>query len=257
MDRRTFFAAGSTLLVAARIAVAQQPGRTYRIGFLGSESASEFASRVEALRAGLRDLGYAEGKNIAFEFRWADGDLQKLPRLAAELVRLKVDVLVTHGGVAVRAAMQATTTTPIVIAIVADAVLSGFVQSLARPAGNVTGSTILTPEVSVKRLSLLKEAVPNVARIGILFRRDSPDNASILEAMKAGSESMRLSLHSFEVAGPNDFAGVFAAMKDGHVDAVAIRDDPFLILNSGVIADMAAKQRLPSVGPTDYADAGV
>jgi putative ABC transport system substrate-binding protein len=193
MDRRTFIGILSgTLTAATRTAVAQQSARTYRIGFLGSESASEFATRVDAFRAGLRDLGYFEGKNLIIEFRWADGDLQRLPGLATELVGMRVDVLVTHAALGTRAAMQATTTMPIVMAIGADAILSGIVASLARPGGNVTGSTILTPEVGVKRLSLLKEAVPRVDRVAILIRRDRPDNDPLLEAMKASAASMKL-----------------------------------------------------------------
>jgi putative ABC transport system substrate-binding protein len=256
INRRTFFAiTAGALMVAGRVAEAQQT-RIYRIGFLGSESASEFASRVEAFRGGLRDLGYVEGRNITIEFRWADGDAQRLPGLAAELVRLNVDVLVTHATLGTQAAMQATTTIPIIMAIGADAILSGIVKNLARPGGNVTGSTIFTPEVSIKRLSLLKEAVPRIDRVAILVRRDRPDNDPILETMKASAESMRLSLQSFDVAGPQEFANAFDAMKGQHVNALAIRDDPFLILNSALIAEMAAKHRLPSVGPTDFAEAG-
>jgi len=257
MSRRRFIVLlPGALTVHAGVIAAQQPARTHRIGFLGSESASEFASRVDALRAGLRDLGYTEGKNIVFEFRWANGDAQKLPALAAELVRMRVDVLVTHAVLGTRAAMQATKTIPIVVAIVADAILSGLVESLARPGGNVTGSTILTPEVGIKRLSLLKEAVPRASRVAILSRRDRPDNDPIFEAMKAATGSMKLSLKSFEVTGPSDFANAFAAMKDGGVNALAVRDDPLLILHSAAIAEMAAKQRLPSVGATDFAEAG-
>src|SRR3954447_11458607 len=157
MDRRNFIGAlGGVLSVAVRAASAQsQVAKPYRIGFLGTTSASEFASRVDALRLGLHDLGYVEGKNAVIEYRWADGNVDRLPKLAAELVGLKVDILVTHAEGAL-AAKAATTSIPIVMAFSADAVATGLAASLARPGGNVTGSTVLIPEISAKRLELLK-----------------------------------------------------------------------------------------------------
>lgn len=153
--RRHFLIAGLALVAAPLAAGAQQPAKVYRIGFLGTTSASEFVGPVDALRAGLRDLGYAEGKNIFIEFRWADGDVDRLPELAVELVRLKVEVLVTHAQ-ETGAAKRAIASIPIVMACSADAMATGLVASLARPEGNVTGSTILVPEISAKRLELLK-----------------------------------------------------------------------------------------------------
>ena len=162
MDRRKFIGAlAGALTATVRAASAQPPpAKVFRIGFLGTTSASGFASNVGALRAGLHDLGYVEGKNIVIEFRWADGDVDRLPKLAAELVRLKVDVLITHAeGTSV--AKRATASIPIVMAYSADAMATGLVASLARPEGNVTGSTILIPEISAKRLEMLKAAAPS------------------------------------------------------------------------------------------------
>lgn len=141
----------------------QQPQKVARIGFLGSASASHFTSQVEALRAGLRDLGYFEGKNIVIEYRWAEGKYDRLPALVADLVRLNVDVLVTHGIPGTRAAKLATTTIPIVMAISGDAVATGLVASLARPPGNITGSTFFLPQLNMKRLELLKDVFPNTS----------------------------------------------------------------------------------------------
>jgi len=161
-------AAATAWPLAAR---AQQAGKVFRIGFLGSPSAASLPERNEAFRAGLRDLGYQEGRDIVIEYRWADGRLGQLPALAAELVRLKVDVIVTHGIPGILAAKQATATIPIVMAVSGDAVASGLVSSIARPGGNVTGLTFFTPELAVKRLELLKENVPGLAEVGVLFRR--------------------------------------------------------------------------------------
>jgi putative ABC transport system substrate-binding protein len=258
IDRRTFIGtmAGSALITAARAVDAQQqPAKIYRIGFLGITSASEFASRVEALRAGLRDLGYIEGRNIVIEFRWAEENYDRLPELAADLVRLKVDVLVTHSNAGASAAKQATTTIPIVMAVGADAVATGLVENLARPGGNLTGSTILLPEISGKRLALLKEAVPRIARLAVLVR-DSPGNRSLLQPTETTARSLNVTVQLFNVRGPNEFESAFSAMSARRVDAVAVFDDPLLIVNAAEIADLAARQRLPSTGSVELAEAG-
>jgi len=257
MDRRTFARAiGAALALVSFVGEAQQPpAKNYRIGFLGIPTASEFASRVEALRAGLRDLGYIEGKNIVIEFRWAEGNYDRLPELAADLVRLKVDVLVTHTNAGARVAMQATTTIPIVMAIGADAIATGLVQSLARPGGNLTGSTILTPEIEAKRLELLKEAVPRIGRLAVLVR-DSPGNRSILQPTETTARSLNVTVQLFNVRGPNELPSAFVAMAAEGVDAIAVTDEPMLIINSHAIADLAARHRLPSTGFRELAEAG-
>jgi len=258
MDRRTFARAiGAALALVPVIGEAQQPpAKVYRIGFLGSTPASALASRVEALRAGLRDLGYIEGKNIVFDFRWADGDLDRLPELAAELVRLNVDVLVVNSTTVARVAEQATTTIPIVLAIGSSAVELGLVESLARPGGNLTGSTVLSPEISAKRLELLKEAAPRITRVAVIVRRDSPVIGPYLRPTKSAARSLGVALQMSEVLGPNDFASAFAAMTAARVDAIFVTDDVMLITNSDAIADLAARHRLPSTGSRELAQAG-
>ena len=234
----------------------QQPAKVYRIGFLGAESAFGFASYVEALRAGLRDLGYVEGKNIVIEFRWGEGKYDRLPGLAAELVRLKVDVLVTQGTPGTRAAKQATTTIPIVMATSADAVATGLVAGLARPEGNVTGSTYFGPELAAKRLELLKDAMPRVTKVAVLLNPDNPVNGPNLQAMVTAAKLLKLDLQQFEARGPNEFDSAFAAMAKKRVDAVTINEDAIFTSNPRAIAEFATKQRLPLIGFTEFAEAG-
>src|SRR5688572_25017896 len=175
MRRREFVTvvggAAAAWPLAAR---AQQPGKMARIGFLGSATAAGSAKSVEALRAGLRDFGHVEGRNIVIEFRWAEGKYDRLSDLVAELIRLNVDVIVTHGTPGTRTAKQATTTIPIVMAISGDAIATGIVTSLARPEANLTGSTFFIPQLNAKRLELLKEACPHVARVAALRIRIIP-----------------------------------------------------------------------------------
>ena len=166
IDRRAFVTGLGAVLAAPLVADAKQAGKTPRIGFLGLPSAASFDKQVDALRAGLRDLGYSEGKNIVIEYRWADGNYDRLSELAGELVRLRVDILVTHGTPGALAAKRASTTTPIVVATSADAVASGIVDSLARPGGNVTGLTYFIPELNAKRLEIVKESLPYTSRMG-------------------------------------------------------------------------------------------
>jgi putative ABC transport system substrate-binding protein len=247
-NRRKLLAVfGAGALVAPLASFAQQqPAKVPRIGFLGAESASGYTSRVDALRAGLRELGYVEGKNIAIEFRWADGNNDRLPELAAELVRLKVDVIVTHAFPGTRAARQATTTIPIVTAAVADPVALGLVASLARPGGNVTGSTFFYPEVIAKRLELLK----------VLLNPDGPAIGTFFSAMQLSARSLKVALHRFEARGLNEFEGAFSAMAKKRIEAVAVIEDPIFFANAKGLADLAAKQRFSSIGFNEYAEAG-
>ena len=188
-SRRQFLVAiGAGLSLAQLAAHAQQPAKVARIGFLGLASASGYVSEVEAVQAGLRDLGYVEGKNIVIEFRWAEGKYERLPELAAELVRLKVDVIVTHGFPGPRAAKQATTTIPIVIADAGDPVASGLVASLARPGGNITGSVSFQSEPNVKRLELLKEVIPCITRVAVLSNPGNPATGLNLEGIEVASK---------------------------------------------------------------------
>ena len=235
---------------------AQQAGKVFRIGFLGSPSAASLPERNEAFRAGLRALGYQEGRDIVIEYRWADGRLDQLPALAAELVRLKVDVIVTHGIPGILAAKQATATIPIVMAVSGDAVASGLVSSIARPGGNVTGLTFFTPELAVKRLELLKENVPGLAEVGVLLNPANPISEPILPAMKVAAQSLKLELAQFAVRGPSEFEGSFAAMATRRIGAFVVLDDNMLITQAQAIANLALQRHLPSSGFTEFAVAG-
>jgi putative ABC transport system substrate-binding protein len=235
---------------------AQQPPKVARIGYLGLTSPSNHAARVEALRAGLRDLGYVEGKNILIEFRWAEGKYDRLPALAAELVHLNVDVIVTQGAAGVLTAKQATTTIPIVATAVGDILALGFVQSLSRPGGNVTGLTFFNPELMAKRLELLKEAAPTMTKAAVLLNPDNPASGTILQEMEMTAKALKLGLQPFEARRPSDFEPVFAAMANQKIDAAVIHEDGMLNINSKAIADIAAMQRLPSCGFPEFARAG-
>jgi putative ABC transport system substrate-binding protein len=235
---------------------AQQLAKIARIGFSGLVSASSHASRVAALRVGLRDLGYVEGRNILMEFRWAEGKYDRLPALAAELVRLNVDVIVTHGSAGALAAKQATTTIPIVITAVADMLALGLVSSLSRPEGNVTGFTFFNPELAAKRLELLKEAVPHLTRAAVLLNPDNPSNRLILQELERTATALKLTLQRVEARGPSDFERAFAAMANQLVGAAVIHEDTMLNANAGAIAHFAARQRLPSCGFPEFGAAG-
>ncbi len=257
MNRRRFVAAISAALAAPLESFAQKSAKIARIGFLIPAYASSYASRVEAVRAGLRDRGYVEGRDFVIEFRVADGKYDRLPGLAAELVRLKVDVIVTGGTPGTRAAKQASAAIPIVMAISGDAVATGLIASLARPGGNVTGSTYFDPELHEKRLELLKEAVPRITRVGALINPDNPQAmGTTLQALRRAAESLKMELPLFEARSPSEFEGAFSAMAKRRVDAVAIVDDPMFLGNLRAIADLAASKRLPSTGAKEFAEAG-
>jgi putative ABC transport system substrate-binding protein len=235
---------------------AQQAGKVPRIGFLGPTSEAGIRPRLEAFRQGLRDLGYVGGENLVIEFRWAEGQYDRLPALAGELVGLKVDLLVTYGTPGTQAAKRATTTIPIVMVVSGDAVAAGLISSLARPGGNVTGSTFISPEVTAKRLELLKEAFPRLRRVAVLLNPENPANPPILHAMELTAASLKVALQRFEVRGPSEFESAVTAMAKRRVDAVVITDDPMLIANLGELAALAVKSRLPSMGFKEFAQAG-
>jgi putative ABC transport system substrate-binding protein len=210
----------------------------------------------EAFRLGLRDLGYVEGKNIVIEFRWAEENYDRLPDLAAELVRLEVDVLVTYGTPGTLVAKRATTTIPIVMVHSGDAVAAGIVASLARPGGNLTGMTYFLPELMAKRIEMLKEVVPRMSQVAILVKPDNPFFGTALRALEIPTKSLNIRLQQFQVQTPNDFPGAFAAMAKSGVDAVVILEDAVFVSNAKAIADLAAMQRLPSAGFDEFAEAG-
>ena len=254
--RQILIALGATSISAPLPSFAQQQGKVWRIGFLGAASASGYVKEVDAIRAGLRDLGYVENKNLVIEFRWSESDPERLKAMAAELVALKVDAIITHGALGARAAAQATKTIPIVIADGPDPVALGFAASLARPGGNLTGSTSFQSEIAAKRFELLKEVVPRIKRVALLFNPLNPANAVILPEIDAAAKQMKVELHQFSAKGPEEFSGAFAAMTKKRVEAAVIGEDPLLNANVGVIAALAVTHRLPTSGLTTFADAG-
>jgi ABC-type uncharacterized transport system substrate-binding protein len=257
MDRRAFIRiVGGSVLVAPLAAEAQPAEKVYRIGYLGNASALAQAKRVESLRAALRDLGYEEGKNIVIEFRWAEGRYERLPDLAAELVRLKVDVLVTGGTPGALAAKQATTTIPIVMVGIGDAVASGVVASLARPGGNITGLSDSVPELMAKLLELLKEIMPRTRRVAVLANPQSPGRPPMANAMESTARSLKVELENFEARGPSEFESAFSRIAKSRVDAVVVPSDAVFNYNVAALADLAAKTRLPSAGVKAFAEAG-
>jgi putative tryptophan/tyrosine transport system substrate-binding protein len=258
MDRRRFLLTSRAGALVARLvgeALQQQSGNAHRIGLLGAHSQSAQSKSVEALRAGLRDLGYVEGKNIVIEYRWAEGKYDRLPNLVAELVALKVDVIVTTGGTPpALAAKHATTTIPIVTTGVGDAV--GLVASLARPGGNITGLTDFVPELHAKRLELLKEAVPRIGRVAFLVNPDNRSTQTALDPLESTARSLKVELQKVEVRRPDELERAFSAMAERRVDAVVTAQDALLNANVKVIADLAVKKRLPASGSKDFAEAG-
>jgi putative tryptophan/tyrosine transport system substrate-binding protein len=258
MRRRDFIAgiAGSAAAWPLTARAQQPASRIFRIGFVGLPTADSLPKRPEAFRAGLRDLGYQEGRNVVIDFRWADAHYERLPALFSELVRLNVDVIVTHGTPGGLAAKQATTTVPIVFAAAGDAVASGLVASLARPGGNMTGTTYFVPELSAKQLELLKETIPSLTDVAILLNPANPMNEPVVPAMKRTAQSLKLELHQFGASGPAEFDGAFAAMATKRVGALVVIDDATLIANAPIIAKLALGQRLPASGWPDFAAAG-
>jgi putative ABC transport system substrate-binding protein len=240
-----------TLLFAlCSSATAQQPKKVPRIGYLSSGDAARDSSRSEAIRLALRERGYIEGQNIASEYRYAEGNLDRVPELAAELVRLKVDIIVVVGGPRwVRPAMNATKTIPIVMTGAGiDPVEAGVVESLARPGGNVTGITLLSSELGGKRLELLKEAVPKVARVAVLY--DPASLASVhelKEVLPVAARALGLTVRSWEVRAADGFEKVFAALNKERPDALYVLGGPLMGTNQKRIVGFALKSRLPSV----------
>jgi putative tryptophan/tyrosine transport system substrate-binding protein len=256
----------SSILVAALVlalgamAQAQQPKKVPRIGYLvtGFSSSSSSSLNLEAFRQGLRDFGYIEGKNIQIESRYAEGKLDRLPSLVAELVQPKVDVLISGTLVAIRAAKQATNTIPIVMVLSVDPVATGLVDSLARPGGNITGLTNLARDLSGKRLELFKEVVPGISHIGMLRDADDPSAALGFKEYETVARALKVQLQSLEVRGPNpDLEGVFQAAAKRRASAlIAIRGFLFNRYPKQ-IADLAIKNRLPLMFErNEYVEAG-
>jgi putative tryptophan/tyrosine transport system substrate-binding protein len=236
--------------------VSAQNAKAVRIGFLGPNSAASTSSRMESLRAGLRELGYVEGKNLVIESRWANGNYDRLPDLARDLVGLKVDLILTSGTPGTRAARSATATIPIIMVTSGDPVALGLVASLARPGGNITGASNFAPELSAKRIELIKEAFPSTQRVGVLFNPDNSINDRNVPAMEQTSKGLKLVLQKIAVRSADDFKNAYSAMSKLRVEAVALPEDDFLSATNAKVVELVSKQRLPSIGRADFAEAG-
>jgi len=258
IDRRAFLAGSGAVLLAAPLAAEVQPaGKVYCIGVLEPTSMALNAANLDAFRQGLRELGYVEGRNMRIEYRSADGRSERFPDLAAELVRLKVDVILTRGTPAVMAAKNATGTIPVVMAASGDPVLSGVVSSLARPGGNVTGLSAVVVEVSGKRLELIREVAPGVSRVAALFNMSNPNDALQWKEIETAAPSLRVQLQLLDVRKPSDFAGAFDAAVKGRAGALVVGLDALTWANHRPIVDLAAKHRLPAIyGGREFVNAG-
>jgi putative tryptophan/tyrosine transport system substrate-binding protein len=246
------------VVVVGAIAQAQQSTKIPRIGYLNAVSPSSVSDRIEAFRQGLRELGYVEGKNIVIVSRYADGNLERLPALAAELASLKVDVIVSSGPVPTRFTKKATATIPIVMAQDSDPVGNGFVATLARPGGNITGLSTLAPELSGKRLELLKEIVPRLSRVAVFGTSTQPGNAQALKEVELAARAFGINLQYVDVLDPKDIETAFRAAGKGRADAVLMMV-PSGVVNSlrKEIAELAVKSRLPATyQASEYVEAG-
>jgi putative ABC transport system substrate-binding protein len=248
MRKKVFaFLVSMVMLASTHLAEAQQPTKVPRIGFLAASPASALSTRIEAFRQGLRELGYVEGKNIIIEWRSAEEKLDRLPALAAELVRLKVDVIVAAGPATTRAAKEATVTIPIVMGFAGDPVGSGFVASLARPGGNITGLSTLAPEISGKRLELLKEIIPKLSRVAVFGNSTEPGNAQALKEIELAARALGVQFQYLEVRDPKDIETAFRAATKGRADAVLALNSPVLNSQRTQVVELTVKSRLPTI----------
>jgi putative ABC transport system substrate-binding protein len=257
ISRRTFIR-GALVVASAPLATeAQQAGKVYRIGLMLGSSVSAAAPHVDEFRQGLRELGWVEGKNFALEIRAAEGKYERFPAFAAELVRLKVDLIVAPTGPAAEAAKNATRTIPIVMMVVPDPVGSGLVASLARPGGNITGLSSLLVELSAKQLEILKEAIPQASRVSVLQNPAAPASPLMVKEVEGAARLLGTQLQVLAARSPEEFDGAFATMIRGRSDALFVLADPMFFLHRTRLADLAAKSRLPTMyAITEHAEAG-
>jgi putative ABC transport system substrate-binding protein len=243
----TFLTLCALLLALCSSATAQQPPKVQRIGYLTANSSSVEMPRVDAFRQGLRALGHIEGQNIVIEYRFTDGKFERLPDLAAELVRLKVDVLVANTTNAALAAKNATRTIPIFFIGVSDPVAAGLVDSFARPGGNITGLTNIAPVLSGKRLELLKETVPKLTRVAVLWDPHNPGSVPQWNESQLAARELGLQLHSMEVSSANKYESAFKEATKAGSTALAVTLNPLANSNQKRVVDLAAKSRLPAI----------
>jgi putative ABC transport system substrate-binding protein len=258
MDRRRFLLTSLAGALAAPLAaVAQEAAKVTPIGYLSFPSLSANAARIEAFRQGLRELSYVEGKNIVIEWRSADGKPDRLPALAAELVRLKVAVIVTSGGAPTRRAKEATSTTPIVMTNDPDPVGDGFVASLARPGGNITGLSTFVPELSGKRLEILREVVPKLSRVAVLGSSAATGYAQTLKEIEAAAKAFKMQLQFLDVLHAKDMETAFRAASEGRAQGVLTLNSAILGSQRAQIVELAVKKRLPVMyHQSEFVEAG-
>ena len=256
MDRRTFIGRVAGGLLAAPLAArAQQVGKVYRIGILETIPAARNAANLDALRKGLRDLGYVEGRNLVLEYRSADGRAERFPDLAAELVRLKVDLIVSRGTPAARAVKKATETIPTVMATMGDP--HAIAGSFARPVGNITGVTTFSTELTGKRVELLKQLIPKLSRVGLLHNMGNPAAPPEWEETKTAARSLGLQAELLDVRSQDDLDGAFKLALRQHVDALLIGADGLTQMHQQTIVDLVTRNRLPAAYPArEFVEAG-
>ena len=258
MTKKIYRIALCTMLFALSLsAEAQQPTKIPRIGYLLGVSLSASSTRTEAFRQGLRDFGYVEGNNIIIEWRSAEGKFDRLPALAAELVRLKVDVIVTAGPIPTRAAKEVTSTIPIIMTQDPDPVGNGFVASLARPGGNITGLSTLAPELSGKQLELLKEIIPKLTRVAVFGTSTRAGNAQALKEIELAAGAFKVKLQYLDVLDPKDIETAFQGATKGRAEAVLVLQSAVFFSQRTQIAELAIKSRLPAIYyTTEFVEAG-
>jgi putative ABC transport system substrate-binding protein len=257
MRRRDVISLLVGVAVASPLAAHAQPtAKVYRLGFLGVTTAVEFARQADALKSGLRQLGYEEGRNLVIHYRWAEGRYDRLASLAAELVELNVDVIVTYSTPGTLAAKQATSSIPIVMAAVGDPVASGLVDSISRPGGNLTGLTFFFAEIAGKRVELIKDAIPSLTRLAVFVNPANQSHPIALTAMEKAAGAFGVELVPIEIAGQADIADAFTAARARRTSALVTIEDPLLIANAVQIARYAEQKQVPMIGFTPQARAG-
>jgi len=230
------------------VARAQQAGKVYRLGYLSTPTRESVARTVDAFLRKLRELGWVDGQNLVIEYRWAEGNVERLPELAADLVRRKVDVIVAPAGSAALAAKAATSSIPIVMIFPSDPVETGLVASLNRPGGNITGTTLTAgPEIFGKQLQILKEAIPRVSRVAVLSNPADPSFALQMREVEATARSLRIHLQNVEAKGPEEFESAFAAMARERADALLVGATSTFLAQRTTLAELALKARLPTM----------
>jgi len=245
--RKLIVALGASALVSPLSSIAQPQAKVWRIGFLGNSTAALEANLTGPFREGLRDLGYVEGRNIVIEYRWAEGKYERFPALIAELLALKVDVIVTAGTPATLAVKKATTSVPLVMVAVGDPVGAGIVASLARPGGNITGLSSIAPELEGKRLELLREVSPKLSHVAVFWNPVNAFHTSAMKQVRAAAQAMRINVLPLAVEKAEELDGAFAAIVKARPDALFILADRVYLHNRAQIMDFAVKHRLPSV----------